>query len=401
MPRHLAMRLRLALVGLMAVATTLVHAAPGSALPFAAQEVAVTDRGVVWVDKGPVLFRGFWSGDATLGGVRDRSPGIASSATAVALSASGEFQASIPPGHLFTIAQLEEPVLHAECPAGWLPASGGEFALAGDALITSGSCGGMEGTGEEESQPLFVRHLPGGEWRVLRWLEGHEPPILAAEGNLLAIGNRLQLGEMRVTVLDLATHRILGRFRAREGQLAFASPRRLVLLASVSCGRAAAATESGKAPTRVRCLAYEGELYSLHGRALAALGRIPAAGQSVSHMRILKYEPLEGGGSALAVRDLRDGRTRRLIGFDEPARTLTAVAFRWPAVVVVETTSIPLSQDEVTCTSGEYRSPSAASLRIFDLARAERYVPSPPPAHLAQPTGCVHRVVPTDGLVRE
>jgi hypothetical protein len=324
---------------------------------------------------------------------------MASSATAVALSASGEFQASIPPGHLFTIAPIEEPVLHPECIAGWLPASG-PFVVVGDALVTAGSCGGAEATGEEESQPLFVRHLPGGEWRVLRWLEGHEPPILAAEGKLLAIGERLQPGGMRVTILDVATHRVLGRFHAPEGPLAFASPRRLVLSVRVPCGRAAATAEPVTMPLRI-CRSYDGELYSLHGYALAALGRIPPAGQSVSDMRILKYEPLADGGSALAVRDLRNGRSRRLIGFDEPARTLTAVAFRWPAVAIVETTSTPLSQAEVTCSSGEYHRPSAPSLRIFDLARAERYVPSPPPAHLAQPTGCVHNVVPPVRLVLE
>ncbi len=40
------------------------------------------------------------------------------------------------------------------------------------------------------------------EWHVLRWIRGHYPPILATEGNLLAIGAQLSLATMRVMILD-------------------------------------------------------------------------------------------------------------------------------------------------------------------------------------------------------
>jgi hypothetical protein len=105
----------------------------------------------------------------------------------------------------------------------------------------------------------------------------------------------------------------------------------------------------------------------------------------VSDMHILTEEPLESG-QALAVRSISGGPARRLIAFDA-ARSLQALAFRWPAVAVLETTSAPLSQNEVTCERREYQEPSAPFLAVFDLERSEPFDPAPATAHLAPPRG--------------
>jgi hypothetical protein len=104
-------------------------------------------------------------------------------------------------------------------------------------------------------------------------------------------------------------------------------------------------------------------------------------------MHLVESESVEGD-SVLVERSALGGASRRLIGFNGPARSLVALAFRWPALAVVETTSAPLSQSEVTCTSGEYHRPSAPFLAILDLARAEPFVPPPPSADLVRPAQC-------------
>jgi hypothetical protein len=109
-------------------------------------------------------------------------------------------------------------------------------------------------------------------------------------------------------------------------------------------------------------------------------------------MHLLSLEDGEGE-SRLVVRSIPRGPSRAVIGFSQPARTLQGWAFRWPAVAVVERTSAARVQAEVTCTSGEYKDPGPPSLAIFDLARAESFVPAPPPPHLAPPAGkCPERV---------
>jgi hypothetical protein len=72
--------------------------------------------------------------------------------------------------------------------------------------------------------------LRGGRWRVLRWLAGDpEPPVLAAEGNLVAVGAQLSSAKMEVSILDVRNGRADARFDLPYGHLAFASRDRLVL----------------------------------------------------------------------------------------------------------------------------------------------------------------------------
>jgi hypothetical protein len=363
------------------------------------QEVAVLGNGVVWVDEQRVRFQGFWSGSAMLGRIEGSNSTLASSDNAVAVLGDGPregFAAAVPPGRLAPIEQIDEGVRGGEC-SSWVPMTAtasqpNEFAVAGDELVDRGECQGEPGEQEAATrQPLFVRSVHGGKWRVLRWLNGHYPPILATEGSVLAVGVQLSRANMRVTILDLVTGHLVARFDAPDGFLSFASSHRLVLSvplplqAEPRTGLPPALAIATPAP-RVRRLApYRIELYSLGGRRLADLGTA-AQPPLVSHMHVVAYESVEGR-SVLTVRSLLGKESRRLIGFNEPARRLLGLAFRWPAVAAVETTSAPLSQSEVTCQSGEYHPPSKPFLAIFDVARSEPYVPPPPTAHLAPPPG--------------
>lgn len=346
-----------------------------------------------------------------MGGAGAYAPELASSYGAVALvgGAAGGFAAAVPPGRFAPVEQRGEEareVRGGECTS-WAPVIGSgvvstDFAVAGDELVDAGECQGENGGFEEQatatSQPLFVRSLRGGSWRVLCWLAGHNPPILATEGRLLAIGVQLPLAKMQVTILDLGTGQLVAQFDAPDAYLSFASSRRLVLSvptplqAEEAHFAPAAEIAQPSRPVLRRRPPYRIELYSLRGRRLADLGTA-AQPPLVSHMHLVERESVEGD-SALVLRSVLGGASRRLIGFNEPARSLVALAFRWPALAVVETTSAPLSQSEVTCTSGEYHRPSAPFLAILDLARTEPFVPPPPSSDLVRPARCPYVVPP-------
>ena len=100
-------------------------------------------------------------------------------------------------------------------------------------------------------------------------------------------------------------------------------------------------------------------------------------------MHLLIDEYHEGPGNreyqTVSVRPLAGGAPRdaprRVIGFNSPARALVALAFRWPAVAVIETTSAPRLPSEIHCGTGEYKPPGKPFLQVFDLARSEPFLP--------------------------
>jgi len=384
-------------------------APPPPGLRAAPKPVAVLPHGVVWVDQGRVLFQGFRSGPVTLGGVTSGGiPMLAASGGAVALvGAEAGFAAGSPPRRLRSVeAPHDEEVREfagGGCPV-WSPLAGStgarssDFAVADGELVDAGECQAEYGYAEEQSrvtsQPLFIHRLHGGGWRVLRWMTGDRAPVLATEGNLLAIGEPLSEVRMRVTIVDLASRRLVARFGAARGELSFASRHRLVLSVPEFAGAAASSrTAAAEAPSRipVRRASYGLQLYALDGTLLAYIGTSEAPAQA-SRMRLLVQEDVEGD-QVLAVRNILDGTSRQLIGFNGRARTLEGVAFRWPAVALIETTSVPLAQSEVTCSSGEYHAASPPRLRIIDLTRLDYYLPPPPSAHLEPPAGLCTRVV--------
>ncbi len=353
--------------------------------------------GVVWVDEASVLLTGFGSGTRTLGSVGGEPwfgrRGLASSASAVAVLANRQWLAAVMPKALSPIGQ-PKPVNGGEC-AGWVPATGSlaDFAVVGDELVAAAECKGRPGVVGEQGaatrQPLFVRDLHGGRWRVLRWLEGNAPPILADEDDLLTVGTQISSALMHVTLIDLPAGRTQARFDTPDGYLAFASPKRLVL----SVPRESWPEETdfplppaidgyrGPGPR-----SYELALYSAGGERLAALGSASSL-PAVSHMHLALMEDT-GESSALVVRSLPGVEYRRVIGFNPPARSLLALAFRWPALTVAETTSAPLAQSEVGCWGSEYKPVSSPFLATFDLAREEPFVAPAPSAHLVRPSDC-------------
>ena len=155
-------------------------------------------------------------------------------------------------------------------------------------------------------EPLFIRNLRGGRWKVLRWLTGTSGPQFAAEGPLLAIGARRLDRRMTVSILDLATGATQPSFQTPLGQLAFASPQRLVL----------------EIPDRVavarRPRAVSLRLYSTRGNYLADLGSMTEP--LISGMHIVAYE-----NGTLSVRSVGGGAQRPIVGFNSPARALRVV----------------------------------------------------------------------------
>ncbi len=352
------------------------------------QSVAVVGRGAVWFDEGSVFFKGFHSGRVRLGALNSQSrPRIASSATAVALSGgeNAEFLGGVPPSPLTAIAAPK--LLGGSGCKGWQP--GGEFVVAGDDLVAAGEC---QWDDRSVRQPLFVRSLRGGHWRVLRWLavvslpggDGvytNVSPVLAAEGDLVAVGVQLSSARMDVSILDVRSGRTVARFDLPDGSLAFASPSRLVL--SVP---APSAPDEVDFPLDEWSGPFDLALYSTRGRRIARLGsaeRLP----SISGMHLLTEE-LDTG--TISVRSVTGGAPEPVVGFNE-ARESLALAFRWPALVVVEATRAPLLPSEVHCWSGDYGPAGSPFLGVFNLAGNPPFVPAPTlvrvePSH--PPTNC-------------
>jgi hypothetical protein len=358
------------------------------------EALAVLARGVVWVNDADVLLEGFASGTSTLGSLGDAAweGALASSADAAVVFADGRFVAVRPPMRLSPVAQLH-PFRGGGC-EDWVPgdAVGSEdFAVVGDALISSATCaGGPEVVGEPATrQPLLIRSLRGGRWRVLRWLAGTEPPLLSGEDAMLAVATQVSLARMRVTLVELPGGRVRSRFDAPDGYLSFASRDRMVLavpptrfgFVEASFPLPAAIGEK-LVPGSLEARAYELELYSTGGRPLAALGSASAL-PLVSDMHIAAEEP-GGDGSTVVVRNLRNGEVRRVVGFDA-ARGLLALAFRWPALAVAETTRAQVAQSALTCWNSEYGPASSPFLGIFDLARGEPFLAPPPSVPLVRP----------------
>lgn len=347
-----------ALLGLTPCASAVVPTRP----PL--QPVTVVGRGAVWFRGGPVLLEGFSSPTMRLGGLEQLPQRVASSATGVAgligAEDEGEFFGSVPPSPFVT---LGHPPLRpgAGC-KGWL--AGRDFVVAADELVAAGECN-WENVAVR--QPLFVHSLSGGRWRVLRWLPGDVPPILAAGGNLLAIGVQVSSAQMDVSILDIRTGRTQARFVLPDAYLAFASPNRLVLSADEpsSPGAWVAPEEApGGGPYRLW-------LYSTRGQRIADLGSagIPPL---VSGMHMVADE--EG---TITVRGVTGGGSREVVGFDD-ARELDTFAFRWPALAVVQATRLPRLPSEVGCWTPEYGPVSSTGLEIFDLARDEPFMAAPP-----------------------
>jgi hypothetical protein len=348
------------------------------------QAVAVVSRGVIWFNDGPIFLKSFHGGSKRLGAIKAvENPRalVASSASAVAaIPVAGAandtaFVGGVPPSPLVPIAQPK--LLRGGGCKGWLP--GGDFVVAGDDLVAVGEC---QWDDRSVREPLYVRNLRGRHWRVLRWLatdprsdgEGlyfNVSPILAAEGNLVAVGVPLSSAKMEVSILDVRSERIQAQFNLPDGDLSFAAPDRLVV--SVP---APSSPEEVDFPLSGWSGPFHLALYSTRGQRIAGLGSAQEP-PLVSGMHLVTDED-----QTVSVRSVTGGASKVVISFNSPARALVTLAFRWPTLVVVETASAPLLPSEVSCWSSEYGPAGKPFLRIFDLARSEPFVAAPAPVHV-------------------
>jgi hypothetical protein len=352
------------------------------------QALVLVRAGAVWFDDGVIVLQGSRPGHRRLGTIRrpTRLPQMASSASAAAGLLSEQFVGGVPPGPLRPIAQ-PKPVNGGACKR-WEPATRtpGEFVVAGEDLVATAECPAQPGVVQlaPGRQPVFVRSVRRGRWRVLRWVTGYVTPILAAEGTLVAIGAQLSGARMQVTIIDVRDGATQGRFTMPDGYLAFASPDRLVLSAKENNGsplqpllQLRRGTVGGPGSPG----GYRLALYSTQGRRIASVGsfdRLPL----VSAMHLVTEEYSAAGEQIIALRKLPDGSPRRVIGFNDPGRALLTLAFRWPMLAFDETTSQTLPASRVDCQQGYYGPPSKPFLTLIDVTHERPFLAPPPPSPL-------------------
>jgi hypothetical protein len=130
--------------------------------------------------------------------------------------------------------------------------------------------------------------------------------------------------------------------------------------------------------------AYRMELYSSHGRRLASLG-VTSQPPLVSGTHVITVnDDAATNVQTIAERTLPNGRVRDVIAFNAPGRALVTVAFSWPRLAVIETTSPALPDGQFSCQYGTYGPPTKPFLAELDLARHTRVDPAPIPP--PQPT---------------
>jgi hypothetical protein len=357
------------------------------------QAVAILRTGVVWSDDGLITLRGFGSGVTPLGTLSEGERWqVAASATAVALGGdastaahgreevSAKFVGGVPPAPLRAIPE-PRPVSGGGC-SDWRPAAPyyAEFVVVDDELVASGRGSCPSGVNPVR-RPLFVRNLRGGRWRVLRWLEGNSPPMLAAEGGRLAAGVQFSSATMEVVLINVRDDRTRARFDVPDGYLAFAAPNRILLAAPSEAhfplGPKARVGSGADGGIGAYAGPFQLALYSTNGRRIAQLGSSPEV-PLVSAMHIISEEE-EHQHTVISLRGVLGGKSVPVVGYSEPERSLITLAFRWPALATVETTTRALAPPEITCESGRYAPPSPPFVTIFDLAKPEPF--------LAPPTG--------------
>lgn len=358
----------------VALAAGLTAASEGLAIvpprPFENRGLAIVDGGVLWFHEGGLLLEGPHSRIRRLGVSGSLEDDFSSSASATAalvasVDEEAHFVSSVLPRRLSAIAQ--PPRLGGAGCTYWEPSR--PYVVVEDDLVATGEC--QEITEHPKRLPLYIRNLRGGRWKVLRWLAGSSAPELAAEGPLLAVGAPRADRRMTVSILDLSTGATKASFETPLGQLAFASPQRIVLEIP-----ARAASMQPRQLGRSRTVSLR--LYSRGGKHFADLGSMTEP--LLSGMHIATYE-----NSTLSVRSVAGGAPRPIVGFSSPPRELQSFAFRWPDLVVSETTSMPLLASEVGCYSGSYGPASEPFLATFDLARVEPFDPPPAVVHV-EPT---------------
>jgi hypothetical protein len=378
---------RSACAGVLALVATLVGAAPvvaGPAPPPVQQAVAIVRAGVVWYDNGVVRLIGHDGKRTVLArwkqAYSDGPPQISSSGVAVALAAGDRFMGGIPPARLSLLSpgRSDAP---GKCPR-WQPElhSAANFVVAGDQLVIAAepTCG----EAGSSPQPLFAKDLRGGPWRVLRRLPGTAPPMLAADGSLLAIGVQRSPSLMNVRVVDVDNGSTVAHATLPDGYLAFAAANRLVVSVPTFGGFPfyyRLETPGGSYGYGPGSLGgeYRVALYTTDGRRIASMGTEGTQPQLSALRRATVEDNSQSETQTVSVQRVPGGATRGVIGLNAPARQLEAFAWRWPWLALIETTSAALPDGQFNCSYGTYGPPSPAFLHTFNIARPSPLVPAP------------------------
>jgi hypothetical protein len=383
-PSPLRVSSGVALVSVLAALVGASTAHAGPAPPPAQQAVAIVKAGVVWYENGVVRLTEPDGERRVLAATRPAPAGppqIGSSATAVVVDDGGSFTGGLPPASLARLGPFHSPSsgrLHC-----WRPEDAvniPEFVVAGDELIVAAerTCGPPGSS----RQPLFEKDLRGGPWRVVRWLPNESPPVLAAEGSLLAIGVQHSLtAAMDVQVLDADTGSTRSSLKLPEGYLAFAGRNRLIVSVPTFTSfplYIRLETPSGDYGGSRGSLGgeYDAAMYNLHGALVRTLGTIPQQPTVSAMRRVAVTNTPQSNTATLSVQSVSGSSQRSVIGFDQ-GRSLIALAWRWPLLAIVETTATALPDGTFNCSNGRYSAPSAPFLTTFDLARTSAFVPAP------------------------
>ena len=217
----------------------------------------------------------------------------------------------------------------------------------------------------------------------MRRLAGSAPPVLAAEGNTLAVGIQLSLRRMGVLLIQMPSGRVRGRFDLPDGMLAFADAHRLVvsrrsgapfpIVPEVDVGGGTiSAGNIGSGP-------FHSTLYSTTGRRLQDLGTSTQPPLVSGDHIITVSRDLVAGTDILRVRNVSTEHPTLIVGFHVPGRTLLASALRWPYLAMIETTSAALPNGQFSCRYGTYTAPSSPFVRTVDLAATPQFDPAPTP----------------------
>jgi hypothetical protein len=327
--------------------------APGSAAPSPAtvpprlvpEAVAVTPAGVVWFDQDRIRLVERSGRIRQLRSIPARIRGgvylSQSAGRWVALQTSHGLMVGTP-GRL-RLLHFPSPSVATRC-VGWLAQAnflGRFFVLTRNRMVLDAT--GCRNHGGP--QLIYVKAIGGsGPWRVLMKLgRNHNPRLLAAYGDLLAVGEQFSRAgassrRMRVSVIDLRTDHLKQRFEAPDGYLQFADARRLVVSVPVP---SRAPLQSGISPdggwaSDAGCDPCRMLLYSTHGRLIARLGTTSDP-PLVSEDHLVSFDySYQTTTETVSVRELPFGAPQLVRAFRAPGMTLATLSLRWPWLATVQ-----------------------------------------------------------------
>jgi hypothetical protein len=251
-------------------------------------------------------------------------------------------------------------------------ASSQTFVIAvGDEVVSDAvcSCAGRPSRGP---QPVFVRRVTGGgRWRVLTRVPGSAPPVLAGSDQEIAVGVQRSRRKLQVRFLSLAGEPIRPGVSLPDGYLQFSGPNRLVLTVPAASGfplRPVIDVGNPNVADDRTAAAFSTAVYTATGTRVRGVG-LSATLPLVSDGYMVASAKNSDGTETLFLRSLTSTRSRPLIGFRTPQRTLITAGFLWPRLALVETSD--------SSTDPCYSVAGPPALTMIDVSRPGSFLPAP------------------------